>query len=132
MRYAFTAPDVASATEGGVLAFEGVFPAELAPTYAARQQRTVALYHPETVDATLDLRVTLPSGARAELPPAREVRAPGVTWSIRYEQSADGFRMVRRVVVPGGRVSAQEYPQFAEAVRNLDRAELQRVTIRLR
>jgi tetratricopeptide (TPR) repeat protein len=132
MRYGFTAPDVASVSEGGELSFEGVFPAELAPTYAARQQRTVPLYHPETVDATLDLRVTLPSGARAELPAPREVTAPGVRWSIRYETTAEGFRMVRRVVVPGGRVSASEYPQFAEAIRALDRAEQQRVTVRLR
>ncbi|MBL8678305.1 MAG: hypothetical protein JNK05_04025 [Myxococcales bacterium] len=132
MRYSFRAPDVASVGEGGELAFEGVFPAELASTYAARQRRTVALYHAETVDATLDLRVTLPSGARAELPAPREVTAPGVRWSIRYEQSADGFRVLRRVVVPGGRVSAEDYPQFAEAIRALDRAEQQRVTIRLR
>ncbi|MFO0557294.1 MAG: hypothetical protein U0269_04695 [Polyangiales bacterium] len=132
MRYSFSAPDVASAGEGGVLAFEGVFPAELASTYAARQQRTVALYHPETVDATLDLHVTLPAGARAELPSSHEVTAPGARWSIRYESTADGFHVVRRVVVPGGRVSAADYPRFAEAIRQLDRAEQQRVTIRLR
>jgi tetratricopeptide (TPR) repeat protein len=131
MRYSFSAPDVASVSEGGVLAFDGVFPAELAPTYAARPQRTVALYHPETVDATLDLYVTLPAGARAELPHSQEVTAPGVRWSIRYETTADGFRFVRRVVVPGGRVSAEDYPRFAEAIRQLDRAEQQRVTIRL-
>ncbi len=132
MRYSFTAPDVASTSEGGVLAFEGVFPAELASTYAARQQRTVALYHPETVDATLELNVTLPAGARAELPSSQEVTAPGARWSIRYDSTADGFRMVRRVVVPGGRVSATDYPRFADAIRALDRAEQQRVTIRLR
>jgi thioredoxin-like negative regulator of GroEL len=132
MRYAFTAPDVASVGPGGELAFEGVFPAELAGTYAARPQRTVALYHPETVDATLDLRVSLPTGARPELPPAREASAPGVTWSVRYEPMAGGFRMLRRVLVPGGRVSAEDYPRFADAIRGFDRAEAQRVTIRLR
>ncbi len=132
MRYAFRAPDVASVGEGGELVFEGVFPAELASTYAARQRRTVAMYHPETVDATLDLRVSLPSGARAELPAPREVSAPGVRWNIRYEQTADGFRMLRRVLVPGGRIAASDYAQFAEAIRGLDRAEQQRVTIRLR
>lgn len=132
MRYSFTAPDVASASEGGVLAFEGVFPAELATAYAPRQRRTVGLYHPETVDSTLDLRVSLPVGARAELPQSHEENVPGARWSIRYEQTTDGFRVLRHVVVPGGRVSAQDYPRFAEAIRQLDRAEQQRVTIRLR
>jgi tetratricopeptide (TPR) repeat protein len=131
MRYAFEAPSSASLQEDGSLAFEGVFPAELAAIYAPRPTRTVDLYHPETVDATLDLHVTLPAGAIVDLPTNSDVSAPGITWSIHFERVADGFKMLRHVVVPGGRVSVADYPRFAESVRALDRAEQQRVTIRL-
>ncbi|MDP3274249.1 MAG: hypothetical protein Q8Q09_03585 [Deltaproteobacteria bacterium] len=131
MRYGFTAPDVAVVAADGTLSFEGAFPALLAATYAARPQRTVALYHPETVDATLELRVNLPAGARFELPATRQETAPEVQWSLRYERTPTGFVVHRTVEVPGGRVSVARYPVFAESIRALDRAEQQRVSITL-
>src|SRR5262249_41450903 len=110
----------------------GIYPAELGPTYAQRPRRSTTMYNSEALSTTLDLSIALPLGADlGALPAGRTGAAPGVDWSVRYERTREGFRYVRSVRVPPGRVTPAVYPAFAAQVRALDAADTQRVAISL-
>jgi hypothetical protein len=129
LRYAFTAPGVAS-RQGERLVFDGMFHTEAARTWAEAPTRTVALWNGDPVNATLDLDVTLPAGARIESVPEDETgEAPGARWSLRWSRAASGFSLRRAVQVPTGRVSVADYPRFAASVRALDTADTRRVLV---
>lgn len=131
LRYAFSAPGVANRL-GARLTFDGILHTEAARTWAEAPTRTVPLWNGDPVNATLALTVRIPAGARIEeLPDAEQGSAPGVTWSMRWARTADGFRMERRVQVPTGRVRVEDYGAFAETVRALDTADTRRVTATL-
>jgi len=131
LRYAFSAPGVANRL-GARLTFDGILHTEAARTWAEAPTRTVPLWNGDPVNASLELTVRLPAGARIEeLPDAERGGAPGVTWSMRWARTGEGFRMERRVQVPTGRVGAADYGAFAEAVRALDTADTRRVTATL-
>lgn len=131
LRYTFRAPNMATPT-GTQLAFEGLFQAEASRVYADTRERSVAMWNGDPVRATLDLTVTLPTGARVEeLPPNAEGRAPGLGWSVRSERTREGFHLTRRVEIPTGRVTPADYGAFAEQARALDTADTRRVTIAL-
>lgn len=131
LHYEFTAPSVASPSTNG-LTFEGIYLAELGASYARVPQRTTTQYNAEPVDATLDLSVVLPPGARVtELPPARAGHAPGIEWSARYERTREGFRFRRWIRIPAGRIAPDDYSRFAAQVRAVDAADTQRVFIRV-
>jgi hypothetical protein len=111
-----------------------MFHAEAARTWAELPTRSTPLWNGDPVNATLDLTVTLPTGAALdELPPAAEGAGPGVSWSIAWERQGDGrgFRLRRRVRLPTGRVAVADYPAFAESVRALDAADTRRAIIRV-
>ncbi len=130
-RYTFRAPNMATPA-GSQLAFEGIFQAEAARVYADTRERSVPMWNGDPVRATLDLTVTLPTGARVdELPPDAEGRAQGIAWSIRSERTRDGFHLTRRVEIPTGRVTPEAYGSFAEQARALDTADTRRITIAL-
>lgn len=130
-RYTFTAPSLAD-VEGGRLTFNGIFHADAAGAYADAPTRTVAMWNGDPIRATLDLTVTLPEGAQlTEVPAEAQGEARGVQWSIRSERTATGFHQLRRVDVPTGRVTVQDYRGFAEAVRALDVADTRRVVATL-
>lgn len=131
LRYAFSAPGVGNRL-GSRLTFDGIFHTEAARTWAETPTRTVPLWNGDPVNATLELTVRVPEGARVEaLPDAAEGRAAGVNWSMRWTRAEGGFRVERRVQVPTGRVSVEDYAAFAEAVRALDTADTRRVTATL-
>jgi hypothetical protein len=128
-RYAFRAPGMATPSGNG-LVFEGLFHAEAARIYAETQARSVPLWNGDPVRATLDLTVTLPSGAHTEGADYDEHGdAPGIRWSIRSTRTAEGFRIERRVDVPTGRVRVDDYAAFASQARALDAADSRRVQI---
>lgn len=130
-RYTFRAPNLATPS-GAQLAFEGMFQAEAARVYADTRERSVPMWNGDPVRATLDLTVTLPTGARVEeLPPDAQGRVPGIAWSIRSERTAEGFHLARRVEIPTGRVTPEGYAAFAETARALDTADTRRITIAL-
>ena len=105
---------------------------EAARVYADTRERSVPMWNGDPVRATLDLTVTLPTGARVEeLPPDAEGRATGIGWSIRSERTRDGFHLARRVEIPTGRVTPADYGPFAEQARALDTADTRRITIAL-
>ena len=129
MRYSFTAPGVAS-RQGERLVFDGMFHTEAARTWAEAPTRTVALWNGDPVNATLELDVTLPAGARVDAVPEDESgEAPGTRWSLRWSRGSTGFSLRRAVEVPTGRVSVADYPRFAASVRALDTADTRRVLV---
>jgi hypothetical protein len=129
LRYSFTAPDVAT-NVGNALAFDGIYTAEVGSTYAQLQRRDTAMYNSETLNASLDLTVVLPPGARlGQLPVARSGSATGVEWTARREATRDGFRYLRSVRIPPGRITPAQYAAFAEQIHALDSADTQRVVI---
>jgi hypothetical protein len=131
LRYTFRAPNMATPS-GAQLAFEGLFQAEASRVYADTRERSVPMWNGDPVRATLDLTVTLPTGARVEeLPPDAEGRATGIAWSVRSERTRDGFHLARRVEIPTGRVTPADYGSFAEQARALDTADTRRITIAL-
>ena len=129
MRDSFTAPGVAS-RQGERLVFDGMFHTEAARTWAEAPTRTVALWNGDPVNATLELDVTLPAGARVDAVPEDESgEAPGTRWSLRWSRGSTGFSLRRAVEVPTGRVSVADYPRFAASVRALDTADTRRVLV---
>ncbi len=130
LHYTFTAPGIATPRQNG-LAFEGIYPAELGPSLAALPRRTTTLFNPEPLDTTLDVTVSLPAGARVtDLPRAAGGDVAGLRWSARYEPTPDGFRVVRTIVAPPGRVVPAQYAAFAGAARAVDTADGQRIDVR--
>lgn len=130
LHYTFTAPGIATPRDGG-LVFDGIYPAELGPSLAALPRRTTTLYDSEPLDATLDLAVSLPPGAHVmELPRAAGGDVPGLRWTVRYDTLPDGFRVLRAIVAPPGRIPAGQYSAFSEAARAVDTADAQRIAIR--
>jgi hypothetical protein len=128
-RYGFTAPGMAAAS-GRSMAFEGLFHAEAARVYAETQERSVPLWNGDPVRATLDLTVTVPAGAQVEGSESdARGEAPGIRWSIRAERTRDGFRVLRTVEIPTGRVRVEDYDAFAVQARALDSADTRRVLI---
>jgi hypothetical protein len=135
LRYAFTAPSVATPVDGQpqALSFEGMYLAELSPAYASLPRRSTTLYNSEALNASLDLSVALPAGARvAELPPSRNGAGPGVRWEARFERARDGFRFTRSVQIPPRRFTPEDYAAFAAQVRALDTIDTQRVLVQTR
>jgi len=133
-RYTFTAPGLATRT-GARLIFDGMFHAEAARTWADLPTRTTPLWNGDPVNASLDLTVTLPTGATLdELPARAEGTGPGVSWSIGWERMPDGrgFRLQRRVRLPTGRITVADYPAFSESVRALDAADTRRALLGIR
>ncbi|MEI8255798.1 MAG: DUF3857 domain-containing protein, partial [Deltaproteobacteria bacterium] len=130
LHYTFTAPGVATQRDNG-LVYEGIYSAELGPSLAALPHRTTTLYDPEPLDTTLDVTVSLPPGARVtELPSAAGSDVPGLRWSARYTATPDGFRVVRNVIAPPGRIAPAQYAAFATAARAVDTADGQRIVVR--
>lgn len=130
--YLFTAPAMAPRTER-TLRFDGMFHVEAARTWAQTPSRTVPLWNGDPIDATLELDVTLPEGATVStLPSAEHGEAPGVRWELTWSRTPGGFRIVRHVEIPTGRVSVEDYPSFAGAMHALDAADGREVVITLR
>lgn len=131
-RYRFTAPGVAT-RNGDRLVFDGIFHADAATAYAQSPTRTAPLWNGDPVNATLDLTVTLDAQLRLDtLPDNAEGASHGVQWSFAYARRPEGFHLLRRVMVPTGRVTAAEYRGFAESIRALDTADTRQITMQLR
>jgi hypothetical protein len=129
LHYTFTAPGIATPRENG-LVFEGVYPAELAGSFAQLPRRTTTLYQGEPLETSLDLTVTLPQGAHiTEMPHGAQGDNPALHWSVRYENTADGFHFVRTISAPPSRVTPAQYAAFAQTARGIDTAESQRLVV---
>jgi hypothetical protein len=130
LHYTFTAPGIATPRENG-LVFEGVYPAELAGTFAQLPRRTTTFYQAEPLETSLDLTVSLPPGASvAEMPRNASADDPALRWTVRYERTPDGFHFVRAISAPPARVTPDHYAAFANAARAIDTAESQRLVVR--
>ncbi len=132
-RYTFRAPGIAR-RDGDRLRFDGMFRAEAGRAYAELPSREHPQWNGDPVNASLSLTVRLPEGAAVGSLPsdAGEESVGGVRWSLRWRSDATGFSVERHVVVPTGRVSPDDYPAFATALRALDTADTREVAITLR
>jgi len=118
---------------GDRLRVPGLFPAGLAPVWAAAADRSTTELIPVPIDAEVELRITPPPGRPVPdpRPPIRLDGPQGARFTM-DERVEDGALVVRRtVLLPVMRVPPDRYEALAAFCRAVDQAESREVAVRL-
>lgn len=127
VEYRFRSPQLARKI-GGQLVLPAPFPAMLGRRYVGVAARKTPLVLEYASPTQILARVSVPRGARLELPPPQKAEEFGL-----FEQSAEseegGFVLRARFAMPRQRVDADKYRAFVDFATRVDRAEARAATL---
>lgn len=116
--------------EGADLVFEPPFAPRLSQ-FATLPTRQTPLLMRTDQDWRVKLEVELPKGAKVEGVASSELTFDTMTVSVKDRMEGDKLTIERRVRVPAGRVSPDDYARFVRFTRDADQALGREVRVRL-